>query len=180
MLIINPFITIIAAYAAHNRCIGKNNQLPFRLPQDMKRFKEITMGKPIIMGRKTYESIGKPLSGRENIIISRNMSTAPDGFRLFNELEEGLKYACAIKSHSLVDKCISTEVMIIGGAEIYAQTIGKAQRMHITEVGKEVKEGDAFFPEYDISDWKMVDEEEEYVDNGINCVYKQLEHKSWS
>ncbi len=162
----------------------------------MKRFKEITMGKPIIMGRKTYESIGKPLPGRKNIIISGRIKDDIQGFKVCNELEQGLKDAREFKAQQLIyagkiitsklgsdnqltDNEISAEVMIIGGADIYAQTIGKAQRMHITEVDVKVEGCDAFFPEYDIDEWNVV-EKEEYVDNGINCVYKQLEHKSWS
>ena len=198
-------ITIIAAHTS-NRCIGKNNQLPFRLLLDLQNFKEITMGKPIIMGRKTYESIGKPLPGRENIIISRSMCTRPDGFMLFNKLDDGLQYAdkwsakeegkeynirkweelMKRRDHdykwdtrALTDDRAPAEIMIIGGADIYEQMIKRAHRMRITEVKIEVEDCDAFFPEYDISEWNVV-KEEGYVDGGIPCIYRQLERKSWS
>ena len=206
MLIFKPRIIIIAAYATHNKCIGKNGQLPFRLPQDLQRFKKITMGKPIIMGRKTYESIGKPLPGRENIIISRSIQNDIEGFAVCNELKQGLKYACWRKGEGakFSDSTIASkkfrylwehdyqlsasgsvhdvryaDVMIIGGAKIYAQTINDAQYMHITEVDAKVEGGDAFFPEYDISDWEVVNESPDY-DGDIPCVYKTLKHKKWS
>ena len=175
-MILHSFITIIAAYAAHNKCIGNNNQLPFRLPKDLQRFKKITMGKPIIMGRKTYESIGKPLPGRENIIISRSMTKPPDDFRLFNQLEDGLTYAYKWSEEQTMESDTPAGIMIIGGADIYAQTIKRAHRMHITEVNTEVEDGDAFFPEYNIDDWEVV-EKEEYVEGDIPCIYRQLERK---
>ena len=154
--------------------IGKDNLLPFHLPNDLRRFKKITMGKPIIMGRKTYESIGKSLPGRENIIISRSMRTPPDGFRVFNELDKGLRYAYEWSAQHPAESDAPAEIMIIGGAEIYAQTINDAQCMHITEVNIEVEGADTFFPGYNISEWDMV-EKEEYFDGGIPCVYKKLE-----
>ena len=172
----------------------------------MKRFKEITWGKPIIMGRKTYESIGKPLKGRENIIISGSIQNDIKGFAVCNELKQGLKYACwrmgegakfsdstiaAKEFRTLweqgykrgasrsVDDVSYTDVMIIGGSQIYAQTINMAQYMHITEVDAEVEGCDAFFPKYDVSKWKVVDKIS-YYDGDIPCVYKILEHKDWS
>ncbi len=206
MLIFRPRIIIIAAYAAHNKCIGKNGQLPFRLPQDLQRFKKITMGKPIIMGRKTYESIGRILPGRENIIISGSIQNDIKGFAVCNELKQGLKYACwrmgegakfsdstiaAKEFRTLweqgykrgasrsVDDVSYTDVMIIGGSQIYAQTINMAQYMHITEVDAEVEGCDAFFPKYDIDEWNII-KEKSYDDGGIPCIYRQLERKSWS
>ena len=204
--VFKPSFRIIAAYVVNNKCIGKNNQLPFHLPQDMKCFKEITMGKPIIMGRKTYESLDGPLLGRENIIISRSMSNPPDGFRVFNELEAGLAYAHKWKAKKMwasdnngnlneferlweqVDPPSApqleimihfAEIMIIGGAEIYAQTINRCNRMHITEVHAKVEGCDAFFPKYDIDEWNII-KEKSYDDGDIPCIYKQLERKSWS
>ena len=171
---INKHIRDKNAAIINKPIIGRDNLLPFRLPQDLRRFKKITMGKPIIMGRKTYESIGKLLPGRENIIISRSMSTRPDGFKVFNQLEEGLKYACKWSQQQKTESDTSAEVMIIGGAEIYTQTIDKAQRMHITEVDFEVEGADAFFPEYNMREWEII-QREEYIDEGIPCVYKLLE-----
>ena len=148
------------------------------------------------MGRKTYESIGKPLPGRKNIIISSSIKDDIKGFKVCNELEQGLKDAREFKAQQLIDAGemvtsvlgsdnkltdneISAEVMIIGGAKIYKQTINSARRMHITEVKTKVEGCDAFFPEYDINEWNVV-KEKPYVDNGIPCVYKYLERKSWS
>lgn len=143
-------LSLIAAIAKNN-CIGINNQLPWNIPEDMKHFKEITKGKTVMMGRKTFESIlgylGKPLPGRKNIIISRNNAyKVPEGVEIFSNWEE------AVKKHT------DEEVFVIGGASLYAQTINSADTLYITHVNKEVN-GDTFFPVIDESIWKKIDEE---------------------
>jgi dihydrofolate reductase len=134
-------ISIIAA-VGDNNVLGKNNRLLWHLPADLRRFKRLTMGYPVIMGRKTFESLGRPLSGRENIVISRNASFRPESVRVFNSLEEALK---AYQDRS---------VFIIGGAEIYRQVIDRADRIYLTRIFHRF-EGDAFFPTIDEQFWKV-------------------------
>lgn len=132
-------IAMIWAQAA-NGVIGQNNQLPWHLPEDFKFFKSITLGKPVIMGRKTYESIGKALPGRINIVISRDPNfTAPDA-QCFSSLAAGVDYACGQALSQGGD-----EVMVMGGAQIYAAMMAKADRLYVTHVDAEL-EGDAFAP----------------------------------
>lgn len=126
-----------------NRLIGNNNQLPWHLPADFAHFKSVTMGKPIVMGRKTYESIGKPLPGRENIVLTRNADVKIEGVTVRDSLE------AAIEGVENVD-----ELMIIGGSTIYQQAMVMVDRMYITEVDAEF-EGDAWFPEINREDWQL-------------------------
>ncbi|WP_339892680.1 dihydrofolate reductase [Neptuniibacter pectenicola] len=133
-----------------NRAIGINNKLPWHLPEDLRYFKRVTMGKPIIMGRKTFESIGRPLPGRVNIVVSRQKAYAPDGVKVVGSLDEAAELA---ESICLIDG--AEEAMIIGGAQIYSQAIEKADRLYLTEVDAEIN-GDAWFPEFDRSCWSEV------------------------
>lgn len=143
-------LSLIAA-VAQNNCIGINNQLPWNIPEDMKHFKEITKGKTVMMGRKTFESIlsylGKPLPGRKNIVISRNnYYKVPKGVEIFSSWEEAVK------------KYADEEVFVIGGASLYAQTINAADTLYITHVDKEV-DGDTFFPVINKKMWKETERE---------------------
>ncbi|HEY9052549.1 MAG TPA: type 3 dihydrofolate reductase [Gammaproteobacteria bacterium] len=158
-------ISLIAAMDK-NRLIGKENGLPWHLPADFKHFKQVTMGKPIIMGRKTFESIGKPLPGRKNIVISRKGFSA-DGVIVVDSIEQALQ---EVKN--------AEEVMIIGGASFYEQMINKAVRMYLTHVDAEC-EGDAWFPEFDINDWSVVSEEVHKADekNNYNFTIKVYQRK---
>ena len=142
-------LCLIAA-VAENGVVGKNNALPWHLPEDLKYFKRMTLGKPIVMGRKTFESIGRPLPGRTNIVVSRNKSYAPDGVEVVDSLESALTLASQI-AESEGQK----DLMVIGGAAIYAAALPLAQCLYITEVHGEV-EGDAYFPEVDWSLWHEV------------------------
>jgi len=137
-------ISLIAALDKNN-LIGAGNGLPWHLPAEFKHFKEVTMGKPIIMGRKTFESIGKPLPGRKNIVISRQGFTA-NGVTPASSIDAALQ---------IVND--APEVMIIGGANLYQQTIVKAERLYLTHVDAECS-GDAWFPEFNSNDWKIVSE----------------------
>lgn len=141
--------TIIVAMA-ENRVIGKDNDLPWRLSGDLKRFKAITMGKPIIMGRKTYDSIGRPLPGRTNIVITRNADWQAEGCKVAQNLEDAFSLAASEGA---------AEAMIIGGAEIYKQALPLVDRLELTLVRARV-EGDAFFPEVDSANWKEVAREQ--------------------
>ncbi|WP_067223032.1 type 3 dihydrofolate reductase [Marinomonas gallaica] len=145
-------LSLIVAMST-NRVIGINNSLPWHLPNDLKYFKQVTMGKPIVMGRNTYESIGKPLPGRRNIVISRNPDYQPDGVDVVSSLDAAIKLGediCLIDGHE--------EVMIIGGAQIYALALPRVDRLYITHVDAEVN-GDAFFPEVDWDNYEKIGEE---------------------
>lgn len=136
-------IFIIAA-VANNGIIGSNNQLIWRLPADLKHFKELTLGHTIIMGRKTFESIGKPLPGRKSIIITRDTNYQHENCIVVHSIEEALK--CAE----------SKQVFIIGGAEIYKQCIGIATKLFLTHVHSSF-EGDAYFPSISAENWQIED-----------------------
>lgn len=136
---------------AQNRAIGKDNKMLWHLPEDFKYFKKTTMGCPIIMGRKTFESIGKPLPGRKSVIITRNKDYSYEGCVVVNSLEEALK--------SVSD---SKEVFIIGGGSIYQQALRLVGKIHITNVYHEF-DADTFFPELPI-DFKEVSREKHYSD----------------
>jgi dihydrofolate reductase len=133
---------MVAAYA-QNRVIGRNNELVWRLPKDFKHFKDLTIGHPIIMGRKTFESLGKPLANRTSIIITRNSQYQQEGCIVVHSLEEALSEA----------KQLDEQIFIIGGAEIYKQALPISDLMYLTEV-KASPEGDSFFPEFSINEWK--------------------------
>jgi dihydrofolate reductase len=145
-------LAIIVA-AAENGVIGKNNALPWRIPADMRYFKRTTMGKPIVMGRKTFESIGKPLPGRTNIVITRNPAFVAEGVKVVSSLDEALKLAEDI---AVADG--AEELVVIGGAEIYRSAMPRADRLYLTEVHASV-EGDALLPEIDWSHWREVGRE---------------------
>ena len=139
-------LSLIVA-VAENGVIGKDNDLPWKLSSDLKYFKATTMGKPIIMGRKTFQSIGKPLPGRVNIVITRDASFAVEGVITAHTLEMALEVGKSLAEARGVD-----EVMVIGGAEIYALTLPDADRLYLTRVHGEVA-GDAFFPSLNPDDW---------------------------
>jgi dihydrofolate reductase len=138
-------ISIIAA-VADNNVIGGNNKLLWHLSADLKRFKQLTLGHPVIMGRKTFESIGKPLPGRENVVITRNPDFKAEGITIVRSLDEVLK------------KFSGQDVFIIGGAEIYAQSMSLADKIFLTRI-YHLFEGDSFFPAIDERIWKVKREE---------------------
>jgi len=136
-------ISLVAALA-RNRAIGIRGRLPWRLPEDLRRFKSLTLGHPVIMGRKTYEAVGKPLPGRDNIIITRALDYDAHGCRVVHTLAAALGAAAG-----------ADELFVIGGAEIYAASLPLAQRLYLTEIDADF-EGDTFFPEFDRSAWRVV------------------------
>lgn len=143
-------LSAIAAMA-QNRCIGINNKLPWHIPEDLKFFKEKTLGKKIIMGRKTFESLGRPLPKRENVVISRRTDFNPQGVRVFGSLDAAITDVKA-RSESL------EEVFIVGGAEIYRLALPMIHRLYLTLVHQDVA-GDAFFPEVDLKKaFKIIEE----------------------
>lgn len=144
-------VTLIAAVAL-NRVIGRGGDMPWRLPTDMKGFKAATLGKPVVMGRRTLEAIGKPLAGRDNIVVTRRPSLPYEGVTLAASLEEALAHAGRRAGELGLD-----EVIVAGGGEIYSQAMPGADRLLITRVLAE-PEGDAFFPEIDESRWRLVED----------------------
>jgi len=153
-------VALIAALA-QNRTIGINNQLPWHLPNDLKYFKRTTMDKPILMGRKTYDSIGRPLPGRTNIVLTRDQEFKAEGVIVANSLEQAIESARNVGAVSSV-----SEVMIIGGEQLYCLTLPIADRLYLTQVHAQV-EGDAFFPEFDKDQWVEVSKED-YSAEGSN------------
>jgi len=147
-----PRVALIAA-VARNGVIGAGGALPWRLSSDLKRFKALTMGKPLIMGRKTFEAIGRPLPGRATIVVTRDEEFACEGVERARDVEAALRLADARARAAGVD-----EMMVAGGGEIYAQTIARAGRLSITEVDL-APEGDARFPPIDPALWREVSRE---------------------
>lgn len=145
-------LAVIVA-AAENGVIGRNNALPWHLPEDLKYFRRVTMGKPIVMGRRTFESIGRPLPGRSNIVVTRSRDWNAEGVKVVHSLDEALALAEDI---ALIDG--ASEVMVIGGADIYRAALPRADRLYFTEVHGEV-EGDALLPAIDWSAWQELSRE---------------------
>ncbi|MCD7060094.1 dihydrofolate reductase [Pelagibacterium xiamenense] len=141
-------ISMIAAVAA-NGVIGSDGAMPWYLPTDFKHYKAVTMGKPLVVGRKTFESIGKPLPGRTNIVVTRSKDFAPEGVIVVGTLEDGIAQAKAIAQRDGMD-----EIFINGGAEIYRQALPLADRLYLTHVALS-PEGDTFFPEIAAGDWDV-------------------------
>ena len=139
-------ISIIAAIDK-NRGIGRNNKLPWNIPEDLKHFKEITDGHPVIMGRKTFESIGRALPGRANLVVTGNTSYVPDGVIVKHSINDAITYAQSIDPD---------EIFIIGGGELYKHAIGIAGRLYLTIIDGEF-DVDSWFPEYD-SDFTIIEE----------------------
>ncbi len=126
---------------ARNRVIGRDNHLPWRLPADLAYFKQVTMGHPVIMGRRTWESIGRPLPGRQNIVVSRNPDYSAPGATVVGSLDDAWRAAGDVD-----------EACVIGGTSLFAEALPLADRIHLTEVDAEV-EGDTYFPPFDRSQW---------------------------
>ena len=164
-----PLRLSILVAMAKNRVIGRDNRLPWHLPADLKHFKFLTMGQAIVMGRKTYESIGKPLPGRANIVITRQTDYQIPGAVVVNSLEDAL---LVCEETSTTD----TENFIIGGEKLYRQTIKICQRMYITEIQGNF-DGDVFFPEFDPSDWEEA-QRDKHVEGNLEYHFVVLERKS--
>ena len=141
-------ISLIVA-VSRNGAIGLNNQLPWYLPEDLKYFKSVTMGKPLIMGRKTFDSIGRPLPGRANIVLTRDPQWTSDGVEVVQSVEQAL-----VAGEIACEAADVDEIMVIGGEQIYRMTIDLADRIYLTQVDADV-EGDAFFPDIDLNDWSQ-------------------------
>lgn len=145
-----PCLAMIAAMA-RNRVIGRDNRLPWHISADLKHFKRTTLGKPIVMGRKTFESIGRPLPGRSNIVVSRQAGYQPEGVTVVSDTESAVSKAREVALRDGAD-----EVMVIGGEQLYRSLLPHARRLYLTEVDCEVA-GDAWFPVLDSGGWQELD-----------------------
>lgn len=150
-----PAIVLVAALD-RNHAIGKGNDLPWRLPDDLKRFKALTFGKPVLMGHKTAQSLGRALPGRTNLVLTRSGQAPFDGMRAVGSVDEALQAA---------REASATELCVIGGGEIYALTLHIADRLHLTHVDTVVEDADAFFPLFDASEWKAVSHQAHTTDD---------------
>jgi dihydrofolate reductase len=159
-------ISHIAALSS-NRVIGVGGQLPWKISLDLKYFKDKTVGKCIIMGRKTYDSLGKPLPNRHNIVVTRDSEWFRGGIDVFPDIDSAIKHAQSLSSR------FGDEIMIVGGAEIYKQTLPIADRLYLTLINK-IVEGDAFYP-----DWRsthVLKEKTEHEENGVQfsfCIFEK-------
>ena len=157
-------VSLIAALA-RNRAIGRDNRMPWRLPEDLKRFRRLTMGHAVIMGRKTFESIGSALPGRNNIVITRSRDWTAPGCTVVHSLEAALSAAGDSK-----------EAFVIGGAQIYALALPLARRLYMTEIDRDF-DGDAFFPEVDRSSWREVSRERRASEGAESFDYAFVEYE---
>jgi dihydrofolate reductase len=146
-----PVITLIVA-VADNGVIGRDNALPWHLPEDLKRFKRLTLGKPVVMGRRTFESIGKPLPGRHNIVVTRDANYRGDGITVVHDAEAALRAAGPVP-----------EIMVIGGAGLFRALLPRATRLHLTRVHGNI-EGDVLWPALDQREWAVVERESHSAD----------------
>lgn len=150
-----PLPLALIAALADNRAIGIDNRLPWHLPADLKHFKATTLGKPIIMGRKTWDSLGRPLPGRLNLVVSRQPDLRLEGAEVCASLDAAIARAGAWAREQGAG-----ELMLIGGAELYAQALPRAQRLYLTRVHLQ-PQGDAFFPEFAAADWQLAERSEQ-------------------
>ena len=153
-----PKLSLIVAIA-HDGVIGVNNTLPWHLPEDLKRFRALTMGHHIIMGRKTYESLNRLLPGRTTVIVTRNTDYRVEGALVSGSLEDALAQSAG-----------DDEVFLIGGAELYREGLAKADQLYITEIDAHF-EGDAFFPQMDRGQWQLLEEERHVSEQGLPFRY---------
>ena len=160
-----PIIAMIAG-VARNNVIGADGGIPWKIPSDMAFFRRTTMGKPIVMGRKQYETVGKPLPGRTNIVVTRQPGYAPEGVIVANTLDAALKKAREIAAADGVG-----EVMVIGGGDIYAQAMALAGRLYISHVDL-APEGDVLFPAIDPAVWRVVEEPEVPVSDKDSASFR--------
>lgn len=161
-------LTLIAA-VAKNGAIGKDNALPpWRLSADLKRFKALTTGHPVVMGRKTWESLGRPLPGRHNIVLTRNHGFHPDGATVVHSIEEALTAATN-----------PDEIFVIGGAEIYALAMPRADRLQLTEIDADF-DGDTWFPKFERGLWRETQRECHRSDTGLDYAFVTYERNKES
>lgn len=163
-------ICIVVA-ASKNNVIGRDNGLPWRLKGDMQFFKRVTMGHPLVMGRKTFDSIGKPLPGRKTIVVTTQTDWAHEGVLVAHSLADALSMAEQQSSEMGVSK-----IMLVGGAQLYRQALPQCDRLYLTQVDA-VIDGDAFFPELDYSEWEEESSERVDADSSNEYAFSMLQLK---
>ena len=154
-------VSLVVA-AAKNNVIGRDGELPWHLPDDLRHFKRLTTGKPIIMGRRTFESIGRPLPDRHNIVMTRDPDYAAAGCDVVTSVSDALKLAGD-----------DTEVMVIGGGQVYRDFLPRADRIYLTRVQAEI-DGDTYFPEIDASEWQLVSSEHHDADDKHAYAFEMM------
>lgn len=160
---------VIVVACSKNQVIGKENTLPWHLPADLQRFKRITLGHPIIMGRKTFDSIGRPLPGRTSFVVTRKKDWECEGVEVCHSLEEAFE-----KAEREAERLNVRRLMVVGGANFYEQALPLVNRIFLTEIDSTV-EGDAFFPELNPAEWATVSEESHCADEKNSIAYKFCE-----
>ena len=158
-----PLVIMVAV--AENGVIGKDNGLSWRLPSDMKRFRRVTMGKPLIMGRKTFQSVGRPLPGREIVVVTRDKSFGVDGVHVVHSPQDAV-----VKAEGLAASMGANEIIVAGGADIYASLLPQTSRIDLTRVHAMI-EGDVAFPKLDPITWREVSREEHAPEPGDDHAY---------
>ncbi len=154
-------IAMIAAMA-NKRVIGKDNQMPWHLPEDLRHFKAMTLGKPVVMGRKTFESIGRPLPGRHNIVTSRQQGLVIEGVTCVTSFDEALALIGEVE-----------EVVVIGGGQLYQALLPRADKLYLTQIDLDV-EGDTYFPFWDDGNWQIEASETHANDKGLRYTFINL------
>ena len=159
---------VVIAALDRNRAIGRGNALPWHLPDDLKRFKALTLGKPVLMGRKTAESLGRALPKRRNLVLTRSGRVPFDGMEAVASLDEAQALAVAYG----VD-----ELCVIGGGELYASALPLASRLHLTHVDTAVEGADAFFPAFDVADWRVLSREAHAADDRHAFAFEFVDYE---
>ena len=159
-------LSLIAALD-RNRAIGRDNDLPWRLPDDLKRFKALTLGKPLLMGRKTAQSLGRALPGRRNLVLTRSGAVPFDGMQAVSSVDEAVR---------LAEEDGATELCVIGGGEVYALCLSQATHLHLTYVDTTVDTADAFFPAFDDSAWHVEARERHDVDAKHGLAFEFVDY----
>jgi dihydrofolate reductase len=159
---------VLIAAIDRNHAIGRDNELPWRLPDDLKRFKALTLGKPVLMGRKTAQSLGRALPGRLNLVLTRSGRVPFEGMQPLASLED---------AQGLAMENGASELCVIGGGEIYALCLPFATRMHLTHVDTVVDGADAFFPRFDASRWRVITREPHGADERHRCAFEFVDYE---
>jgi len=159
---------VLIAALDRNGAIGRGNALPWRLPDDLRRFKALTLGKPVLMGRRTAQSLGRALPGRRNLVLTRSGEVPFDGMQAVASFDEAL---------ALAGGDGATELCVIGGGEIYALCLAQATRMHLTHVDTVVEDADAFFPRFDPAQWQVLAREVHAADAKHACAFEFVDYR---
>ncbi|OHE85272.1 MAG: diacylglycerol kinase [Lysobacterales bacterium RIFOXYD1_FULL_69_11] len=160
---------VLIAALDRNRAIGRDNDLPWRLPDDLKRFKALTLGKPVLMGRRTAVSLGRALPGRANLVLTRSGAVPFEGMQVVASVDAALQQARELGAQ---------ELCVIGGGEVYTLCLPLACRMHLTHVGTEVADADAYFPAFDAAHWRVTHREPHPADARHALAFEFVDYES--